>query len=209
VGWVIFIRDWCAHADAGIGAADLRTHTAGWIAATRIADGATLEPYSWPIPSLSARDFDAVELAGPRWALAGDAAGLVDPITREGIFFALASGQWIADALLAGDPAVGYRSQVRDEALSELARAARLKAGFFRPAFTGLMMRALMESAAIRAVMADLVAGRQSYASLKWRLLKTFELGLAWRAVRSWNSELRTQNSELETTNDGLLTTND
>jgi hypothetical protein len=31
--------------------------------------------------------------------------------------------------------------------------------------------------------MADLVAGRQSYASLKWRLLKTFELGLAWRAL--------------------------
>ena len=70
-----------------------------------IADGARLEPYSWPIPSLAARDFDALTLAGPRWVLVGDAAGLVDPITREGIFFALASGQWIADALLAGDAA--------------------------------------------------------------------------------------------------------
>ena len=129
------------------------------------------------------RDFDALELAGLRWALVGDAAGLVDPITREGIFFALASGQWIADALMADDPAPGYTAQVRDEAISELARAARLKAGFFRPAFTGLMMRALMESGAIRSVMADLVAGRQSYASLKWRLLKTFEVGLAWRAL--------------------------
>jgi flavin-dependent dehydrogenase len=173
----------CAQADAGIGAGALRTRTAGWITATRIAEGATLEPYSWPIPSLSATDFDAVELAGPRWALAGDAAGLVDPITREGIFFALASAQWIADALLAGEPSVRYTSQVRDEAISELARAARLKAGFFRPAFTGLMVRALMESGAIRAVMADLVAGRQSYASLKWRLLKTLDLGLAWRAL--------------------------
>ena len=53
-------------------------------------------------PRLSARDFDALELAGPRWALVGDAAGLVDPITREGIFFAIASGQWIAEALAAG-----------------------------------------------------------------------------------------------------------
>jgi flavin-dependent dehydrogenase len=184
----------CAQADAGIGAGALRARTAAWIAATRIAEGATLEPYSWPIPSLSAGDFDVVELTGPRWALAGDAAGLVDPITREGIFFALASGQWIADALLAGDPVIRYASQVRDEAISELARAARLKAGFFRPAFTGLMMRALMESGAIRAVMADLVAGRQSYASLKWRLLKTFELGLAWRAVRGRNAELKTKN---------------
>ncbi len=173
----------CAQADAGIGAAALRARTARWIAATRIADGATLEPYSWPIPSLSARDFDTLVLAGPRWALVGDAAGLVDPITREGIFFALASGQWIADALTADDPAPEYTARVRDEAVSELAGAARLKAGFFRPAFTGLMMRALMESGAIRSVMADLVAGRQSYASLKWRLLKTFEVGLAWRAL--------------------------
>jgi hypothetical protein len=31
--------------------------------------------------------------------------------------------------------------------------------------------------------MADLVAGRQSYKTLKWRLLKTLELGLAWRAL--------------------------
>lgn len=176
----------CAQADAGITAETLRARTRDWIAATGIADGARLEPYSWPIPSLNARDFEALDVAGDRWALAGDAAGLVDPITREGIFFALASGEWIADALMAGDPARRYTSQVRDEAIAELARAARLKAGFFKPAFTGLMLRALMESAAIRAVMADLVAGRQSYATLKWRLLKTLEIGLAWRALRAW-----------------------
>ena len=45
------------------------------------------------------------------------------------------------------------------------------------------MLRALDESAAIRAVMADLIAGRQCYATLKWRLIKTFEVGLAWRAL--------------------------
>ena len=173
----------CAQADAGVTAAALRARTARWIAATRIADGARLEPYSWPIPSLAAGDFDAVAVAGPRWALVGDAAGLVDPITREGIYFALASGQWIADALAAGDDARVYASRVRDEAMSELARAARLKAAFFRPAFTGLMLRGLQESHAIREVMADLVAGRQPYASLKWRLLRTFEWRLALRAL--------------------------
>jgi geranylgeranyl reductase family protein len=178
----------CAQGDAGIGAPALRAMIRDWIASTRIAEGATLEPYSWPIPSLSARDLETVELTGPRWALIGDAAGLVDPITREGIFFAIASGQWIADALMTGDPARAYAAQTRDEAIAELARAARFKAGFFRPAFTGLMMRALMESAAIRSVMADLVAGRQSYATLKWRLLKTLELGLAWRALTTHDS---------------------
>ena len=89
----------CAQADAGISVNALRARTSDWITATRIANGATLEPYSWPIPSLSARDFAALDLAGPRWALVGDAAGLVDPITREGIFARL--GSWIADALMA------------------------------------------------------------------------------------------------------------
>src|SRR5580765_7595619 len=133
----------CAQANAGITAEMLRARTAAWIAATRIARGARLEPYSWPIPSLSAPDFAALTLAGPRWALAGDAAGLVDPITREGIYFAIASGQSIAEALAAGHPARVYAARVRDEAVSELARAARLKAGFFRPAFAGLMIGAL------------------------------------------------------------------
>jgi geranylgeranyl reductase family protein len=173
----------CAQADAGVTAAALRARTAQWMAGTRIARGARLEPYSWPIPSLGASDFETVALAGPRWALVGDAAGLVDPITREGIYFALASGQWIADALSDRGDARGYESRVRDEAMSELARAARLKAGFFRPAFTGLMMRALQDSRAIREVMADLVAGRQPYRSLKWRLLRTFEWRLAMNAL--------------------------
>jgi hypothetical protein len=72
---------------------------------------------------------------------------------------------------------------VHDEACGELSRAARLKAGFFRPAFVRLLLRALDESAAIRAVMADLVAGSQPYKTLEWRLIKTFEVRLAWRAL--------------------------
>jgi flavin-dependent dehydrogenase len=168
-------------------AASLRAATARWIEATGIAAGARLEAYSWPIPSLSPRDFGALELAGSRWALVGDAAGLVDPITREGIFFALASGQWIAEALAADASARGYAPRVRDEAIAELARAARFKAGFFRPAFTGLMLRALQHSAAIQSVMADLVAGRQPYATLKRRLLSTFEWRLALRVLMMMN----------------------
>ncbi len=175
----------CAQADTGATSESLRSHVLRWIAATRIAESARLEPYAWPIPSLSARDFDELAFAGPRWALVGDAAGLVDPITREGIFFALASGQWIAEALTGEAVTQMYSASVRDEAIPELMRAARLKAGFFRPAFTSLLIRALTKSQAIRSVMADLVAGRQTYAALRWRLLKTFELGLAWRILTS------------------------
>jgi len=173
----------CAQADAGIGAAALRARTRTWIDRAGVAPGAALAPYSWPIPSLAARDYETLPLAGARWALAGDAAGLVDPITREGIFFALLSAGALADALGHERGWTPYVERVRDEAATELARAARLKAGFFRPAFLGLLLRALDESAAVRGVMADLIAGRQGYATLKWRLVKTLEVGLAWRAL--------------------------
>lgn len=182
----------CAQANAGAGAGALRRRAERWIAEARLAPGARLDSYSWPIPSLTARDVGGLTAAGARWCLVGDAAGLVDPITREGIFFALASGGWAADAIARGGRTFAreYSHRVRDDAGRELARAARLKAGFFRPAFTRLLTRALRESAAIRSVMADLIAGEQPYRTLKWRLLQTLELGLARRALTSRSSRL-------------------
>ncbi len=170
----------CAQADAA-NACKLRQGVAEWISRRRLAEGARLEPYSWPIPSLSARDFEALKPASDRCCLVGDAAGLVDPVTREGIYFALLSAQFAADAIAedGADVARRYIDRVRDEIAVELARAARLKAAFFRPQFTSLMIEALRHSEGLRATMRDLVAGRQEYISLKWRLLKTFEFRLA------------------------------
>jgi geranylgeranyl reductase family protein len=173
----------CAQANAGSTSGELRARTFDWLSRTRVARGHTrLEPYAWPIPSLSAADFDAIEVAGPRWCLLGDAAGLVDPITREGIYFALRSGQSAAEALAAAHPAREFTAHVRDEVVGELARAAHLKDRFFQPPVARLLMKALQQSARVRAVMADLIAGRQEYRSLKWRLLKTLEIGLAIEA---------------------------
>jgi menaquinone-9 beta-reductase len=174
----------CAQADAGLTAAALRAKAAAWIDATRIAEGARLEPYSWPIPSLSVERLRGLELAGPNWCVAGDAAGLVDPITREGIYFALLSGQWAADAAIAGD-ASQYTARVRAAIVPELERAARLKAWFFRLGSTDLLIQALQRSDAVNAIMANLISGRQGYAGLKWRLLQTMEWRLAWQILVS------------------------
>ena len=174
----------CTQADAGIAPAALREQAREWTGRMHLAEDARLEPYSWPIPSLDARAFDTLALASDRWALAGDAAGLVDPITREGIYFALLSGQWAAEAVADGRFPRDYTARVRDEIAPELACAARFKAGFFRPAFMRLLVHALQRSATVREILVDLVAGRQSYLSLKWRLLKTLEIGLAWKMAR-------------------------
>jgi geranylgeranyl reductase family protein len=175
----------CAQADAGSNVEALRGAVAHWIRTSGIAANARLVPYSWPIPSLSAGDFESLRLSGPRWCLVGDAAGLVDPITREGIYFALQSGQWAADAIASdiANATESYAKRVQEEIAVGLARAARLKAGFFRPRFTRLLIDALQNSPSVTRVMADLVAGRQGYVGLERRLFRTFEIGLATRLL--------------------------
>ena len=153
--------------------------------ATGVGHGARSEPYAWPIPSLSAADWSAPQNAGDGWCLVGDAAGLVDPITREGIFFALQSAQLAAEAIAEGSAGwhCRFTECVRTHIVCELARAARFKDRFFQPHFTRTMMEALQHSERIRAVMADLVAGTQGYGDLRWRLAKTMEFGLALRVL--------------------------
>jgi geranylgeranyl reductase family protein len=181
----------CAQADGDSAATDLQQHAARWIDAAGLAPAdRRVSGYSWPIPSLGPAEFSRQTIAGARWCLAGDAAGLVDPITREGIYFAVASGGWAAAAIAGGGNAMReYKARVDDEAAAELTAAARLKAGFFRPSFSALLFEGLERSSRIRAVMADLIAGTQSYRTLKWRLLNTFEIGLAGRALRTLTLE--------------------
>jgi geranylgeranyl reductase family protein len=159
--------------------ADLLTASAAWIRRRTDAASEDMTRYSWPIPSLSERELDAERPAGDRWLLVGDSAGLVDPITREGLYFALASSVLAAESLMHDRAADRYADRVRREVHSELRKAARLKARFFHSVFTGLLLRALEESGQIRRVMADLVTGAQTYKGLRRRLLLTGECRLA------------------------------
>jgi flavin-dependent dehydrogenase len=172
----------CAQADRA-GATELRQVAAGWITEANLGASAKLEPYSWPIPSLRARDFATERPAGRRFLLVGDAAGLVDSLTREGIFFALRSAELAARALSGDRGTEEYAERVRAELFPELRRAASLKAGFFNGPFTRLLVEALDRSDPVRQVMIDLLGGCQPYRTLPWRLLRTFEFGLAWRLL--------------------------
>src|SRR5262249_18497598 len=93
------------------------------------------------------------------------------------------SAQWAADALTAtaADPSARYASMVQDAIGLDLARAARLKESFFKPQFTHLLIDALSRSAAIAAVMADLIAGRLEYRSLNCRLVTRLKFRMGAR----------------------------
>jgi geranylgeranyl reductase family protein len=167
----------CAAADVCT-TTDLQRLAHDWFARTGITS-ARLERYNWPIPTLSEEALAAERPSGDRWMLLGDAAGLVDPITREGIFFALRSADMAAQSLGTGRPGQMFSEHLTDEIHEELRCAARLRTRFFRPHFIALLLRALGTSGSIRDVMADLVAGRQMYRGLRRRLLTTME----WRLM--------------------------
>jgi menaquinone-9 beta-reductase len=176
----------CAPAASGARARDLLSQSRAWIHAQGLPRSMRLEPYAWPIPSVGLRPASQRRAAGPGWMLLGDAAGLVDPLTREGIYYALLSGQWAADALMgpSEQPEMAYAKRLEDEMYPELDRAARLCGLFFSAPFSRLFVAALRDSGAIREIFVDLVAGTQPYKGLKRRLLVTREWKLAGRALR-------------------------
>jgi menaquinone-9 beta-reductase len=130
------------------------------------------ERYAATIPGPSADPSSILEIAGERWALVGDAAALADPLTGEGITYALGSGKLLAETLLAGDPPTRYPERVLEAFGRDLVKAAALRERFYAPGFTSRMVRYAAASGAIRDVLGDLVLGDQGYRGLKRRLLR-------------------------------------
>ena len=52
-----------------------------------------------PVYSTGDYSYRNTRLTGPRWMLAGDAAGFIDPVFSTGVFLAIASGEQAADAI--------------------------------------------------------------------------------------------------------------
>src|SRR5712691_6868654 len=82
--------------------------------------------YAHTIPSPSGDSRSLLEIAGERWALVGDAAALADPITGEGIYYALRSAELLADTLRAEGSPRRYPERVLSSFARELLRAAAL-----------------------------------------------------------------------------------
>ena len=178
----------CAPASHRVSAPMLAAQARTWVERHAPDRAHAVVAYAWPIPSAGFADARQMMCAGDGWMLLGDAAGLVDPLTREGIFYALLSGAWAAESLASAPSAraaARYADRLRAVVQPELARAARLGGLFFSPAFSRLFVDALRGSERIRKVFVDLVGGTQPYRGLRRRLLSTGEWKLAAKAIRS------------------------
>jgi flavin-dependent dehydrogenase len=128
--------------------------------------------YRYPIPIWSTATRVAADRAlRSRVLLVGDAAGVADPLTREGIRYALLSGRWAAECLLAG-ALEDYAERLAAGLAPELDRAGRAARLFYDEPLGQWMVPVARAHAGIRSVLGDLLTGRQTYRGLRRTLLR-------------------------------------
>ena len=131
--------------------------------------------YAARIPGLKPETFRTRRTAGEDWALLGDAAGFADPVTGEGIFYALRSGELFADAYLRGR-VLAYEELWRSDFGRELTRASEMRRRFYGTflgaPFTDRMIDFARAHRGIRRTLCELVAGDQGYVDLKRMLAR-------------------------------------
>jgi geranylgeranyl reductase family protein len=134
------------------------------------------ERYAARIPGLEPRTWDHRHACGEQWALLGDAAGFADPVTGEGIYYALRSAELFAESYLAGSP-LQYEQRWRKDFGRELQRASQMRrkfyGNFWGAPFTERMIHFARGHRGIRKVLGQLVAGNQGYTDLKKKLARS------------------------------------
>ncbi|MCP5111283.1 MAG: NAD(P)/FAD-dependent oxidoreductase [bacterium] len=142
--------------------------------------GATF--YGHMIPSLSPGAWRRNRIAGDGWMAVGDAGGLVDPITGEGLYYAIRSADLASRVVLADEhaparKATAYRQLIHQDFGADLEFGSRIAKRVYRGSFLfgGVPDRTVQfmrRSPRFRDLMQDLFAGTQPYISLKARLMK-------------------------------------
>jgi len=154
--------------------AELRGHLHQF-AGTEQIDTSHAKFYSHVLPAPQVRTLADRAVVGRNWALCGDAAAWVDPLTGEGLFYAMRSGEILGKSLAEGCPEK-YPSRVRSSFSLELEFAARIVRRFYRGSFLGTavttrMVQFLQRNAVFRQLLSDLFCGTQDYTGLKQRVL--------------------------------------
>jgi flavin-dependent dehydrogenase len=132
--------------------------------------------YSSLIPSLRPESLLQNTFSGDGWALVGDAAGFCDPITCEGIYYALRSGELLAEAISERGLET-YPQTCKDDFMADFIHGANLFDRFYAGKFLGSdfitrMVQIIRRSPALRSVMNSFVSGKQNYKTLRSTLLR-------------------------------------
>jgi flavin-dependent dehydrogenase len=150
--------------------------------------------YSHLLPALDTASWRGNRVSGDGWMAVGDAAGLVDPITGEGLYYAIRSGDLAAQTILADAApeaqAAAYRALLRRDFAADLEFGSRLAKRVFLGRFLlgsvpARMVQFTRRSPQFGNIVQDLFAGKQPYLGLKRRLLRNlngslYDIGMSF-----------------------------
>lgn len=137
--------------------------------------------YGHMLPALEYSGWRNNRLAGDGWIAVGDAGGLVDPITGEGLYYAVRSGDLASQILLAGSEPEKHAEQYRHLVSRDFGLDLTYGSGLAKRLFCGViffgavpsrMVDFMKRSPKFCEIMQDLFAGTQPYLELKSRLLR-------------------------------------
>ena len=138
--------------------------------------------YGHMLPSLETSSWRHNRVSGEGWMAVGDAGGLVDPITGEGLYYAMRSGDLASRVILGEeqlmpDLASSYKQLLRREFSADLEFGATLAKRVYQGSFLfdsvpARMVQFIRRSPRFQGLMQDMFAGTQPYLELKSRLWK-------------------------------------
>jgi len=182
----IWVFPRCGHLSVGIGgkgepAALLRRRLERFMCERGIPFG-DAQLFGHMLPSLSPGGWRHNRVAGDGWLAVGDAGGLVDPITGEGLYYAIRSADLACEVILddtrpPAEKPQSYRSLLARDFAADLEFGARFAKRFFldRLLFSSVparMVEFMRRSPRFLSLMEDLFAGTLPYRDLKDRLLR-------------------------------------
>jgi flavin-dependent dehydrogenase len=185
----IWIFPRCGHLSVGIcgkgvPAQELRARLEGFMQERALSPKGS-RFYAHVLPSLGASGWRDNRVSGQGWLAVGDAGGLVDPITGEGLYYAmrsadLASQVVLDDAHAPSEKPCAYRALLTRDFAADLAFGAMIARRVFHGRFLlgTVPQRAvqfLRRSPSFYDLMQDLVAGSQTYLGLKSRFMRNLQ----------------------------------
>ncbi len=145
--------------------------------------------YGHMLPALEHNSWKNNRVAGDRWLAVGDAAGFVDPITGEGIYYAVRSGDLAGEIISQhlGAPAVHpamYQGIIAREFTEDLAFGSTIARRVYLGNFLfgpnhSRMVQFLRRSPTFSATMQEVFAGTISYFDFRKKLLDNINGSLA------------------------------
>jgi len=125
------------------------------------------------IPFFSAKKLQDVSICSKNWALIGDAASFVEPISGEGIYYAIYSAEILAECILKNELPL-YQQICMKHFGENLVKACQTFEYFYQAEFLETMVTMAEKSKPIRKILSEMVAGDIDYLSWKCRFRRNF-----------------------------------